>query len=111
MSKFDAVIIGGGHNGLVCASYLSKNGYKTLILEKNEKLGGLANYGSSLNGMSSKVLQELQIHLPQLTTKSYVVALDDEQQHTIIHNDESKTIFHVTNANTENQKKIYFAYK
>ena len=83
MIKYDAVIIGGGHNGLVCASYLSKNGYKTVVLEKNEKLGGLANYGSSLNGMSSKVLQELQIHLPQLTTKSYVVALDDEQQHTM----------------------------
>ena len=48
MSKFDAVIIGGGHNGLVCASYLSKKGYKTVVLEKNEKLGGLANYGSSL---------------------------------------------------------------
>ena len=106
MSKFDAVIIGGGHNGLVCASYLSKKGYKTLILEKNEKLGGLANYGSSLNGMSSKVLQELQIHLPQLTTKSYVVALDDEQQHTIIHNDGSKTSFHATNASIENQKKF-----
>jgi len=106
MSKFDAVIIGGGHNGLVCASYLSKSGYKTLILEKNEKLGGLANYGSSLNGMSSKVLQELQIHLPQLTTKSYVVALDDEQQHTIIHNDGSKTSFHATNASIENQKKF-----
>ena len=106
MSKFDAVIIGGGHNGLVCASYLSKKGYKTVVLEKNEKLGGLANYGSSLNGMSSKVLQELQIHLPQLTNKSYVVALDDEQLHTIIHNDGSKTSFQATNASAENQKKF-----
>ena len=41
MSKYDAIIIGGGHNGLVCASYLSKKGYKILILEKNENLGGL----------------------------------------------------------------------
>ena len=70
MSKFDAVIIGGGPNGLVCASYLSKNGYKTVVLEKNEKLGGLSNYGSSLNGMSSKVLQELQIHLPMATIQT-----------------------------------------
>ena len=38
MSKYDAIIIGGGHNGLVCASYLSKKGCKILILEKNENL-------------------------------------------------------------------------
>ena len=38
MSKYDAIIIGGGHNGLVCASYLSKKGYKILIIEKMKNL-------------------------------------------------------------------------
>src|SRR5258708_20878397 len=37
---FDVIILGGGHNGLVCASYLAGAGLKTLVLEKREILGG-----------------------------------------------------------------------
>lgn len=37
---YDAVIIGGGHNGLVCGTYLAKDGYKVLVLERREMLGG-----------------------------------------------------------------------
>ena len=39
-SKYDAVIIGGGHNGLICAAYLAKAGRKVLVLEKRHVLGG-----------------------------------------------------------------------
>ena len=39
-SKYDAVIIGGGHNGLVSACYLTKAGLSVLVLEKNPVLGG-----------------------------------------------------------------------
>ena len=42
MKKFDVIIIGGGHNGLVASSYLSKKGKKVLVIEKNENVGGLA---------------------------------------------------------------------
>ena len=38
MKNFDVIIIGGGHNGLVASSYLSKRGKKVLVIEKNEKL-------------------------------------------------------------------------
>ena len=31
--KYDAIIVGGGHNGLICAAYLAKAGRKVLILE------------------------------------------------------------------------------
>ncbi|MBI3505093.1 MAG: NAD(P)/FAD-dependent oxidoreductase [Proteobacteria bacterium] len=41
-SRYDAVIIGGGHNGLVCAAYLAKAGRKVLVLEKRHVLGGAA---------------------------------------------------------------------
>ena len=42
MSKsYDIVIIGGGHNGLVCAAYLAKAGRKVLILEAGSQPGGL----------------------------------------------------------------------
>jgi phytoene dehydrogenase-like protein len=39
---YDAVIIGGGHNGLVSAAYLARAGLKTVVLEKRDVLGGAA---------------------------------------------------------------------
>ena len=36
----DAVIIGGGHNGLVCAAYLAKAGLDVLVLERRHVVGG-----------------------------------------------------------------------
>ena len=33
---YDAIIIGGGHNGLVAACYLAKSGLKTIVLERRE---------------------------------------------------------------------------
>jgi phytoene dehydrogenase-like protein len=40
--KYDAIIIGGGHNGLVTAAYLAKAGRKVLVLERRYVLGGAA---------------------------------------------------------------------
>ena len=40
--KYDAIIIGSGHNGLVCGSYLAKAGLKTLVLEQRSIVGGAA---------------------------------------------------------------------
>ncbi|MGB1424322.1 MAG: phytoene desaturase family protein [Pseudomonadales bacterium] len=42
MTDFDAIIIGGGHNGLVCAGYLAKAGKKVLVLEARSVPGGCA---------------------------------------------------------------------
>ncbi|KAM9344630.1 pyridine nucleotide-disulfide oxidoreductase domain-containing protein 2 [Symphorus nematophorus] len=40
--QYDAVVIGGGHNGLVAAAYLQKGGLKTAVLERRHVLGGAA---------------------------------------------------------------------
>ncbi|MFM8600996.1 MAG: phytoene desaturase family protein [Actinomycetota bacterium] len=41
-SDFDAVVIGAGHNGLVCAAYLARHGVRTLLLEARTDVGGTA---------------------------------------------------------------------
>jgi len=37
---YDVIVIGAGHNGLICAAYLAKAGLRTLVLEKADVLGG-----------------------------------------------------------------------
>src|ERR1035437_4778491 len=39
-ASFDAVVVGGGHNGLVAGAYLARAGLRTLVLEKRATLGG-----------------------------------------------------------------------
>src|SRR6059058_239468 len=70
----DAVIIGGGHNGLVCAAYLAMAGLKVVVLERRHVVGGaavteefhpgfrnsVAAYTVSL--LNPKVIADLRLH-------------------------------------------------
>jgi phytoene dehydrogenase-like protein len=40
LNHFDAIVVGGGHNGLTAAAYLGRAGLKTLVLERREIVGG-----------------------------------------------------------------------
>jgi phytoene dehydrogenase-like protein len=42
LDRYDSIIIGAGHNGLVCAAYLAKGGQRVLVLEAADTPGGLA---------------------------------------------------------------------
>jgi len=42
MKRYDAVIIGAGHNGLTNAAYLAKAGLDVVVVEKNDYIGGAA---------------------------------------------------------------------
>ncbi len=59
---YDSLIIGGGHNGLVCAAYLAKAGQRVLVLERRSLIGGAA------------VTEELAPGY-RCSTASYVVSL------------------------------------
>ena len=78
-AAYDAIIVGGGHNGLATAAYLGRAGYKTLVLEKRQFLGGAAvsehpwpGYTVStlsyvLSLMPPEVIRELELHRHGLT--------------------------------------------
>ena len=42
MTHYNSIIVGAGHNGLVCAAYLAKHGQSVLVLESSDSTGGLA---------------------------------------------------------------------
>ena len=42
MDRYDSIIVGAGHNGLVCAAYLARRGQRVLVLEAADVPGGLA---------------------------------------------------------------------
>ena len=41
-NRYDAIVIGAGHNGLVNAAYLARGGKRVLVLEKRHLVGGAA---------------------------------------------------------------------
>src|SRR5438552_10667970 len=41
-SRYDAIVVGGGHNGLVNAAYLARAGRRVLVLERRPRVGGAA---------------------------------------------------------------------
>ena len=61
-NQYDAIVIGGGHNGLVNAAYLAKAGLKTLVLEQRSLVGGAAITEELIPGF-------------KFTTFSYAVSL------------------------------------
>ena len=66
-AHFDAVIIGGGHNGLVCAAYLAKAGHKVCVLERRHVLGGCATTEELWPGYKvSTAAYVISLFLPQI---------------------------------------------
>jgi len=76
-SRYDVVILGAGHNGLVAASYLGRAGLSVLVLEKNDYVGGattsqrvfpdydawLSSYSYLVSLFPEKIIRELGLNL------------------------------------------------
>jgi phytoene dehydrogenase-like protein len=65
-TSYDAVVVGGGHNGLTCAAYLARAGLKTAVLERRHLVGGAAVTEEPWPGY-------------RVSTASYVVSLLPER--------------------------------
>jgi phytoene dehydrogenase-like protein len=83
-NRYDAIIIGGGHNGLVTAAYLGRAGRKTLVLERRELVGGCAvteeiwpGYRVSTASYLTSLLQERIIRELDLPRFGYRVDAKD----------------------------------
>src|SRR6185312_3391467 len=67
-TKYDVVVLGAGHNGLVAAAYLARAGLSVLLLEKNDYIGGATT--------SQKVFPDYEARLSRY---SYLVSLFPEK--------------------------------
>src|SRR5437899_12428143 len=81
---FDVIIIGAGHNGLVTAAYLAKAGYRVLVLERRELVGGCAvteeiwpGYRVSTASYLTSLMQERIVRELELERHGYHVAAKD----------------------------------
>ena len=54
-THYDAVVVGGGHNGLVAAGYLARAGQSVLVLERNADLGGATASQRVFPGMDARL--------------------------------------------------------
>ena len=54
-ATYDAVVVGGGHNGLTAAAYLARTGQSVLVLERGEHLGGATRSELAFPGVDARV--------------------------------------------------------
>ncbi len=101
MERYDSIIIGAGHNGLICAAYLARNGQSVLVLEASNTPGGLgasrefhpgfhASVAHSVSHFSRKICKDLQLesHGFETTSKPLAtVGLSANQEHVVLHGD------------------------
>ena len=78
-TTYDVIVIGSGHNGLVCGAYLARSGLKTLVLERREIIGGAAvteefspgfrasRFSYVMSLLHPRVIRDLELHSLGLT--------------------------------------------
>ncbi|MDH3266227.1 MAG: NAD(P)/FAD-dependent oxidoreductase, partial [Gammaproteobacteria bacterium] len=114
--RYDAIVVGGGHNGLVCAALLGKSGKQVLVLEANDQVGGAAVTRGFAEGYSvsacAHLLYQLQPDVrkdlklsPKLSSEDMTtIALGDDGQHVRL---QGKSVDGVSDADADSYAGFY----
>ena len=114
--RYDAIVVGGGHNGLVCAALLGKSGKQVLVLEANEQVGGAAVTREFADGYSvsacAHLLYQLQPSVckdlklsPELASEDMTtIALGDDGQHVRL---QGRSVEGVSDADAESYRGFH----
>lgn len=100
-NTYDVIIIGAGHNGLVAAAYLAKQGKKVLVLERRPIVGGTVvteSFGENFTVDSVQtggtlrpdIIKDLKLSLPAVTEKPPFISLQPDGNFLILDSDPSK---------------------
>ena len=125
MAKYDAVIVGGGHNGLVTAVYLARAGRTVLVLERRELVGGCSvteeiwpGYRVSTAAYLTSLLQERIVRELQLERHGYRVDAKDpaffsafpDGRHFFMWQDRAKTLAEIAKF-SRRDAEVYPSYE
>lgn len=108
MGEAEVVVVGGGHNGLICAAYLARSGIDTILIEARSSVGGCASTVDDLGARfnichcehnlvrAMPIIDELDLANHGLkyveTEASSVCAFHDESEPWVIYSDIDKTL-------------------
>src|SRR6266508_6243134 len=101
VNQYDIIIIGAGHNGLVAAAYLSKQGKKVLVLERRSIVGGSVVTESFGEGFTvdsvwtggilhPDIIKDLKVSLPKASQKPAFISLQPDSNHLVLDADSGK---------------------
>jgi phytoene dehydrogenase-like protein len=99
LDRYDSIIIGAGHNGLVCAAYLAQGGQRVLVLEASDTAGGLGasrefhpgfhvSVAHSISHFSRKIAHDLKLasHGFEATSNTLpTIGLSADNEHVVVH--------------------------